>query len=285
MASVLFKNTPVLVRGGGDLASGAVYRLHRAGFPVIISELPLPRFVRRAVCYGEAVYSGSATVEGITARLVRQASDCAAIWTRDEIPVICDPTKGVIQAIKPVVVVDARMEKYNPDTTIQDAPLVVALGPGYVAGQDCHAVIETNRGHTLGRVIYSGAAQPDTGVPGAIVYPNHHRVLRAPADGYVTPRAQIGDLIEERQVIAIIAEQAITAPFDGVLRGLAHPRLPVRAGMKIGDLDPRGQRENCFTISDKSLAVGGGVLEAVLAAPQAQTTLWMMAKHETSSSV
>jgi xanthine dehydrogenase accessory factor len=160
------------------------------------------------------------------------------------------------------------MEKVNPDTRLADAPLVVALGPGYTAGVDCHAVVETNRGHDLGRVIERGRAEPNTGEPGSVKNQTHSRVLRSPAAGHVRPLAQIGDMIETGQTIAIVADQPITAAFDGVLRGLIHERVDVWPGLKIGDLDPRARREHCFAISDKALAVGGGVLEAVLSAPQ-----------------
>jgi xanthine dehydrogenase accessory factor len=166
------------------------------------------------------------------------------------------------------------MQKVNPDTILVDAPLVIALGPGYTAGVDCHAVIETNRGHTLGRVILEGTAEPDTGMPGQIGNQTTSRVLRAPVAGHVQPEGvKIGDLIEAGRVIATVAGQPVKAQFDGVLRGLVHERVHVDAGIKIGDLDARARREYCFTISDKALAVGGGVLEAVLAASQIQTLL------------
>jgi xanthine dehydrogenase accessory factor len=157
------------------------------------------------------------------------------------------------------------MAKINTGTRITDAPLVIALGPGFTAGQDCHAVIETNRGHALGRVIYQGQAEPDTKSPGAIKGYTTGRVLRAPAPGYVTPRVEIGDVIRQNQLIATVNSHEIRASFDGILRGLVHPSVPVTPGLKIGDLDPRAQIEHCFTISDKSLAIGGGVLEAILA--------------------
>jgi xanthine dehydrogenase accessory factor len=187
--------------------------------------------------------------------------------------VLVDPDGEAIPALKPVVLVDARMEKRNLGTTIADAPLVVALGPGFTAGIDCHAVIETNRGHRLGRAIYSGAAEVDTGEPGSVNGQTNTRILRAPADGCVQPCAQIGDAIEAGQVIAYVSGQPVTAAFAGVLRGLVHERVPVTAGLKIGDLDPRARREHCFTISDKSLAVGGGVLEAVFASEAVRASL------------
>ncbi len=284
MALAFFERALIVVRGGGDLASGVIYRLYRAGFPVIVTELETPILVRRTVSYGEAVYSGAITVEGITARLAADDDDVRRLLAIGDVPVIVDPNGELISRLRPAVVVDARMVKKNLGTTLADAPLVVALGPGFVAGVDCHAVIETNRGHNLGRVIHQGPTEPDTGTPGKIEGHTHTRVLRAPASGHVRAHAAIGDTIEARQMIAEIGEQTIIAPFTGVLRGLIHERVKVEPGMKIGDLDPRAQRDNCYTISDKSLAVGGGVLEAVLAAPQIRPYL-VQAGYETSKSL
>lgn len=275
----LFSRVPVLVRGAGDLASGAIYRLQRAGFPVIVAELPAPLLVRRTVSYGEAVYSGVITVDGVTARRADNPADVPRLLDAGDVPVLVDADGDALRQLAPVVVLDGRMQKVNLGTTIDDAPLVVALGPGFTAGVDCHAIVETNRGHDLGRVIWSGSAEPDTGEPGAVQGQTHSRVLRAPADGHVTPYAAIGDTIEAGQTIAMLGETPITAAFRGVLRGLIHEQVFVRKGMKIGDLDPRARRENCFTISDKSLAIGGGVLEAVLSAPQVRP--YLQATYET----
>lgn len=273
MALAFFSRALTLVRGGGDLASGAIYRLHRAGFPVVVTELELPVFVRRAVCYGEAVYSGAVNVEGVTARRAGSVDDVQPLLAAGEVAALVDPDGLSISALQPVVIVDARMAKSNLGTRITDAPLVVALGPGFTAGVDCHAVVETNRGHNLGRVITNGSAEADTGEPGVMLGHGQSRVLRAPAAGHVQARRAIGDTIQSGEVIASVNGQTITAAFTGVLRGLIHERVRVEPGMKIGDLDPRANRDNCFTISDKSLAVGGGVLEAVLAAPQVRPYL------------
>lgn len=267
-----FEHALVLIRGGGDLASGAVYRLQRAGFPVVVTELETPLLVRRAVSYGDAVYTQTRTVDGISARLVTAEAVHETIRAGG-VPVVIDPEGVLLRTLTPAVVVDARMVKRNLGTTLADAPLVVALGPGFSAGQDCHIVIETNRGHRLGRVIEHGSAEPDSGEPGSVRSQTHSRVLRAPEAGTVKPLAQIGDHITAGQPIARVGTSTITAGFDGVLRGLIHERVPVTRGMKIGDLDPRAEREMCFTISDKSLAVGGGVLEAVLAARQIRVYL------------
>lgn len=268
-----FSRALALVRGGGDLGSGVIYRLHRAGFPVVVTERATPLLVRRAVSYGEAVYSGSISIGGVTAQRADSAALAARLLAAGVIPVLVDEDDSAISALLPLVVVDARMQKVNLGTTLDDAPLVVALGPGFSAGLDCHAVIETNRGHDLGRVIEHGPAEADTGEPGAVGGKTHSRVLRAPTSGYVTPLAQIGDAIQPGQTIATVGGEPVVAAFTGVLRGLIHERAPVVAGMKIGDLDPRARREHCFTISDKSLAIGGGVLEAVLAAPQVRPFL------------
>ncbi|MFN8378551.1 MAG: selenium-dependent molybdenum cofactor biosynthesis protein YqeB [Anaerolineae bacterium] len=273
MASAFFSGARVVVRGGGDLASGIIARLHRAGFPVLVLELPAPLLVRRAVSFGDAVYEGVRVVEDITARLTDVAS-VEAVLAAGEVPVLVDPAGHSLRMLRPVVVVDARMEKRNPGTHLGDAPLVIALGPGFTAGVDCHVVIETNRGHYLGRALWAGSAEADTGEPGSIGMKTQTRVLRAPADGHVHAHAQIGDVLPEGGLIADVAGVEIRAPFAGALRGLIHERVPVQAGMKVGDLDPRISPEHCFTISDKSLAIGGGVLEAVLFAPQVRARLF-----------
>lgn len=283
MDSVLFRRVLAVVRGGGDLASGAIYRLRRAGFPVIVVELAAPLLVRRTVSYGDAVYNGSVTIGGLTARLAADGQAADAILAAGDIPVIVDPQSQVWPEWRPVVVVDGRIAKVNLDSTIMDAPLVIGLGPGFTAGVDCHAVVETNRGHDLGRVIERGSATPDTREPGQVKGQTHSRVLRAPSAGHVRPVAHIGARLEAGGVIAYLNDEPIIAPFCGVLRGLIHEAVYVTAGMKIGDLDPRGDANICYSISEKSLAVGGGVLEAVLAAPQVR--LYLVETDETSTSL
>jgi xanthine dehydrogenase accessory factor len=266
-----FRNILILIKGAGDLASGVAYRLKRSGFAVIMTELAAPSLVRRTVSFGEAVYSGETTVEGLTARLVATPAEAQTLALTGMIPVLIDPQATAVAALTPQVLVDAIMAKINTGTTLHDAPLVVTLGPGFTAGKDCHAVIETNRGHRLGRVIYPGGgptgdgrAEPNTRTPGQIKGQEAGRVLRSPAAGYVTPYARIGDPLEAGQLIASVDGHEIRAAFAGVLRGLVHPHVPVTPGFKIGDLDPRGEVSHCFTLSDKSVAIGGGVLEAVL---------------------
>jgi xanthine dehydrogenase accessory factor len=230
-----------------------------------MTELPLPLFVRRTVSFGEAVYSGETTVEDIAARRVETPEEALRLAGSEIIPILVDPAAGSVPQLKPRVLIDAIMAKVNTGTSLGDAPLVIALGPGFTAGQDCHAVIETNRGHRLGRVIYTGQAEADTGRPGKIQGHTSDRVLRAPVDGQLMARARIGDVMRAGDVVAEVNGRAVRAPFAGVLRGLIHSNVPVTAGLKIADLDPRGDVSHCYTISEKSLAIGGGVLEAILA--------------------
>lgn len=264
---MLFSDVLVVVRGGGDLATGVVYRLAKAGFPVIVLELPQPLAIRRAVSLASAVFEGAVDIEGLAGRRVDDPAQARALAVEGAIPVLVDSEGTSLAVLRPPVIVDARMAKRNLGTRQDDALLVVALGPGFEAGVDCHAVIETNRGHRLGRVIWHGSAEPDTGRPGAVQGRVGDRVLRAPAAGTVQPRAAIGDRIAAGSVIATVSGKPVVAPFDGVLRGLIHPSVSVTTNMKIGDLDPRGEPAYCFEISEKSLAIGGGVVEAVLSAP------------------
>lgn len=268
MASALFERVLVVVRGGGDLASGVIYRLAKTGFPVVVTELARPLAIRRAVAFAAAVFEGEIAVEDVRARRVDDADQARAVSAQGIVPVLVDEAGTALAALRPPVVVDARMAKANLGTARDDAQLVIALGPGFTAGVDCHAVIETNRGHYLGRVLWRGSAEPDTGQPGSVKGRVADRVLRAPADGLVAPHAQIGDRLRQGELVATVDGQPVVAPFDGVLRGLIHPSVPVWSGLKIGDVDPRGDRDHCFTISEKSLAIGGGVLEAILSAPQ-----------------
>jgi xanthine dehydrogenase accessory factor len=260
-----FDDWLVLIKGAGDLASGVAARLYRSGFPIAMTELAQPMMVRRTVSFGEAVYEGEFVVEGILARRVSSADEARRVVARRGIPVVVDPDAGLRDALAPSVVVDAIMAKRNTGTHLADAPFVVALGPGFRAGRDCHAVVETNRGHWLGRVIWDGEAEPDTGIPGEVAGQRSRRMLRAPADGILEAQAAIGDIVKIGQVLAWVGGADVRAGLDGVLRGLAHDGLFVTAGLKIGDVDPRGERALCFNVSDKSLAVGGGVLEAILA--------------------
>jgi xanthine dehydrogenase accessory factor len=253
-----------VVRGGGDLGTGVAHRLARSGFTVMVTELAQPLAVRRAVSFAEAVYAGQITVEGITARLADDPMLGMAFTAVGEVPVIVDLADDVIGRMRPAVVVDARLAKRNLGSRREDAPLVIGLGPGFTANQDCHAVVETNRGHNLGRVYWEGSAEADTGLPEAVLGQSGQRVLRAPAEGTFQGHTAIGQAAQPGDVLARVDGQPIVAPFAGVVRGLLHDGVPVMAGMKVGDLDPRGVREYCFLISDKARSIGGGVLEAVL---------------------
>lgn len=260
----------VVIRGAGDLASGVALRLHRAGFPVIHTEIERPLAVRRTVAFAQAVFDGFCRVEEVTGRRC-EITDAAAVVAAGEVAVVVDPAGATLRRLQPPVVVDAIMAKRNTGTQCEDAPFVVALGPGFTAGVDCHAIIETERGHNLGRVIWQGSAAPDTGEPGELpgIGRRVSRVLRAPTAGRVIGRFAIGDHLAAGAELAVTRdpagdEHSIIAPFDGVLRGLIHASVDVHAGMKIGDLDPRADVTACFTVSDKSLAIGGGALEAIL---------------------
>jgi len=268
---MLFGDHLILLRGGGDLATGVAYRLHKAGFPVIVLELPDPLVVRRRVALATAVLEGEITIEDLRAVRVDSPDEALLLAPTGAIPVLVAPNLPVILLHSSLVtrhsspiLVDARMAKRNPDTTIDQAPLVIALGPGYTAGVDCHAVIETNRGHRLGRVIWDGPAEANTGTPGVVAGKGAERVLRAPRAGVVQWRKEIGDRVRQGEVLGDVAGQPVAAPFDGVARGLIAPGTSVPAGIKIGDIDPRGEVAACFTISEKALAIGGGVLEAIL---------------------
>lgn len=260
----LFENTLVLVKGAGDLGTGVAWRLHRAGFPVIITELAQPLVVRRTVAFASAVYENEIQVEGVTARLAHTPAKARRWLDERTIPVLVDPETHAREIFQPAVLVDAVMAKRNTGTRIGDARFVVALGPGFTPSIDCHAVIETNRGHNLGRVLWDRPAEANTRTPGEIGGKRAERVLRAPHTGIVTHAKTIGDWVAGGDVIAHVDTSAVRAPFDGILRGLIHAGIRVQAGMKIGDVDPRAEREHCYLISDKALAVGGGVLEAIL---------------------
>lgn len=253
-----------VVKGGGDLGTGVAWRLARCGFRVLVTEAPQPTAIRRTVAFASAVYEGSITVDGITARRVEDEAGIRAVWEADEIPVVVDPGAEWVRRLNHPVVVDAIMAKRNTGTRITDAPIVVALGPGFVAGVDCHAVVETSRGHHLGRVILEGSAEPDTGIPGEVGGESARRVLRAPVAGVFRGVRAIGDRVRAGEVVAYVEDTPIVSQLDGVLRGLLHDGLTVQPRMKVGDVDPRTVVAHCFTISDKALAIGGGVLEAIL---------------------
>ena len=266
------ESTVILVIGGGDLGTGVAHRLHRAGFKVVVTELAEPTVIRRAVAFASAAYEGQVDVDGVEARLVSGIESVWPLLEQHIVPVLADPEGTARSSLKPHVIVDARMAKRNLGVTLNDAPIVIGLGPGFSAGDDVHAVVETNRGHNLGRLILKGKAEPNTREPGRVHGHGRQRVLWAPCAGRLRSEARIGEQIEETQVVAWVEEQAVRASISGVLRGLAHDGLLVRKGQKVGDIDPRGITEYCFTISDKARAIGGSVLEAILHLRQHLTT-------------
>jgi xanthine dehydrogenase accessory factor len=254
-----------LIRGAGDLATGVALRLFRSGFAVAMTELAKPTVVRRTVAFAEAVYEGRTVVEGVEGVKVEDASQVGGLLERRVIPVLLDPEATARHVIRPVLLVDAIVAKRNLDTRITDAPVVLALGPGFVAGRDVHAVIETKRGHTLGRVITKGAARPNTGIPGEVGGFAAERLLRSPCDGVFRSTREIGDRVSLDETVGHVGDVAVHARLDGILRGLLRSGLEVTAGLKLGDVDPRASREDCFLVSDKAMAVAGGVLEAACA--------------------
>jgi len=258
----------VAVKGAGDLATGVMHRLCRAGFAVMATELPQPTALRRTVAFAEAVPLGQMAVEGITACRANSVEDIRQALANGFVPIVVDPNRVAFRQMQPEVMVEATLSKYNSGISMHDAPIVIALGPGYEAGKDVHAVIETNRGHNLGRVYLEGSAEPNTGVPGTIGGYAGERLLRAPCAGKLYGVHQIGDQVQAGEVVAVVKSDkdtaSITATISGILRGLVRDDLEVSRGMKVGDVDPRAIREHCFTISDKSRAIGGGVLEAIL---------------------
>jgi xanthine dehydrogenase accessory factor len=264
VAGPLFWGVRVVIRGGGDLGSGVAYRLHRCGFPVLITELEQPLLVRRTVAFGSAAVQDEIEVEGVTARRVMEVDGALTAQAAGEIPVLVDPEARWLTEYDPAVLVDARMLKRSPGSQPVGMLMVIGLGPGFTAPVNCDAAVETNRGHYLGRVIWEGAPEPDTGVPGRVGSHVVERVLRAPVEGEVSSLVAIGDAVEGGQLVAAVGGVSVRAPFDGVLRGLVHDGITVPAGVKIGDVDPRGDPAYCFAISEKALAVGGGVLEAIL---------------------
>jgi xanthine dehydrogenase accessory factor len=282
--------TLVLIRGGGDIASGVALRLHHVGFDIVILELEQPLAVRRTVSFAEAVYEGSHTIEGVTARLA-SPGQYTNIYEAGEIPVLIDPnanilTNSLLINSQSTIVIDARLIKQTPSPLPNQPALHIGLGPGFHAGENCHAVIETRRSHTLGRVYWTGSAQTDSGQPEG----DPRRVLRAPADGIVVGHIEIGAHVDEGQLIAEIRQSSIVnqsstlaphasagvenlkseiaSPFKGILRGLIHNDISVTKDMKIGDVDPNDDPSYCFLVSDKALAVGGGVLEAIFTRPE-----------------
>ena len=254
----------VLIRGAGDIATGIALRLHRAGLRVVMTDLPAPTAIRRTVCFSPAILHGETEVEGVRARRADSPEQALSLLAQGVVPVLPDPDCLCREQLHPDALVDAILAKKNLGTRITDAPVVVGIGPGFTAGDDCHAVVETMRGHTLGRVIYRGSALPNTNIPGLIGGYAGERVLRAPADGIFRQLLDIGAEVQPGDVAAEVDGQPMRCTIAGVVRGILPDGTPVHKGMKSGDVDPRCKPEYCTTASDKALAVGGGALEAIL---------------------
>jgi xanthine dehydrogenase accessory factor len=255
----------VLIRGAGEMASGVAHRLHQSHFKICMTEISHPLAVRREVTFSEAIYEGGKEVEGVRAKLISKLEEIESAWNGGEIPILVDPDgKKTRKFLKPDVVIDAIMAKKNLGTQISDAPLVIGLGPGFTAGKDVHIVLETNRGHNLGKIIVNGSAEPDTGIPGEIGGYTIERLLRTMKKGIFHPQKSIGERVNKGTVVAVVDDFPVITKISGVVRGLLREGVEVKKGMKVGDVDPRGKKESCFTISDKARAIGGGALEAIL---------------------
>ena len=253
----------ILIRGAGDLATGIGWRLKRAGYSVWMTDLSVPTAVRRTVSFSRAIYEKEARVEGLWGQRSDSLEEGRKIEALGRIPVFVDPEANIRKEWEPDVLIDAIIAKKNLGTSLGDAPLVIGVGPGFSAGTDCHRVIETKRGHYLGKVIEEGSAIPNTGVPGNIGGYTVERIIRSTGDGIFIPLAAIGDFVKKGQVVARVGEKNIEALIPGIVRGLLQTGVPVTAGMKAGDIDARCEKDHCFTISDKARAIGGGALEAV----------------------
>lgn len=261
-------NDLIMVRGGGDMATAVVHKLTRSGFRVLVLEMDRPSSIRRQVSLSEAVYDGRAEVEGVCARLISDEDEMRAAWHAGVVPIVVDPRADSVQRLKPEVLIDATIAKRNLGMRKDLAPLTIALGPGFCAGTDVHAVIETMRGHNLGRIITQGCAQPNTGIPGSIGGYAVERVIHAQREGSLRCVRRIGDSVAQGEVIARIesreGEFPVYASISGLIRGMIRDGFPVTAGFKIADIDPRKEEyENCFTISDKARCIAGSVLELV----------------------
>lgn len=253
------------IKGAGEMASGVALSLYKSNLRrIFMMETESPLAVRRTVSFCESIYNGRVTVEGVNAEFVSDETGIQKVWNNGAIVVIQDPVWNTISQVTPDILIDATLAKTNLGTRIDDAPVVIGLGPGFEAGKDAHLVIETHRGHNLGRIITCGSAQPNTGIPGNIGGYTNQRVLRSPCDGLFKTHLEIGAMVDENQLIGWVGELAVRAPLSGVLRGLIHPNTNVIEGLKLGDIDPRGDVEYCYTISDKARALGGSALQGIL---------------------
>ncbi|MCX7966116.1 MAG: selenium-dependent molybdenum cofactor biosynthesis protein YqeB [Syntrophorhabdaceae bacterium] len=254
----------ILIKGAGEMATGIAHRLFMSNFKrILMTEIEKPLSVRRFVAFSEAVYENLWTVEGVTAELIRDIKEIERVWEIGRIGVIVDPEWSVVHVLKPHIVIDAIMAKRNTGTQKDEAPIVIGVGPGFNAPHDCHAAIESNRGHNLGRVYYEGSTEPHTGIPGPVMGFTSERVLRSPTSGIVRHVKKIGDEVKKGDVVMYIDETPVLATINGILRGLIR-EIYVTVNEKIGDIEPRGKKEYCYTISEKARAIGGGALEAIM---------------------
>jgi len=259
------KECIVIIRGGGDLATGTIHCLHQCGFKVLVLETEKPTAIRRLAAFSEAMYDSETAIEGVTGQKADNYDQIKRCWKRGEIPLIADERGEWIKVIRPDVVVDAIIAKKNIGTSLTMAPLVIGLGPGFTAGKDVHVVVETMRGHQLGRLIFEGSAMPNTGIPGVIGGFDKDRVLHAPSDGIIRNISTIGDIVKQGDVITYTGRDPVYATLDGILRGLIRDGIYAKKGLKIADIDPRlSEKENCITISDKARTISGSVLQAIM---------------------
>lgn len=254
----------VLIKGAGDLATGIAYRLKKSGFDVVMTEIHKPTTVRRTVAFSQAVFDNEIVIEGIKGVKVNNINEIYEEIREGNIPIIIDEKAEIIKELRPDVVVDAIIAKKNLGTSIEDAPIVIGVGPGFEAKVDCHLVVETKRGHYLGKVIEEGSAIPNTGVPGNIGGYTKERIIRASSNGKIKPVVAIGDFVKKGDIVAYIDGIEVLAEIDGIVRGMLQEGIEVFKGMKSGDIDPRCEKDHCFTISDKARSIGGGVLEAIM---------------------
>lgn len=254
----------VIIRGGGDLATGIIQKIYRSGFKILILEIDKPTVIRRTVSFARAIFDGQAIVEGVKVVKVNNTNEIFEIWNQGHVPVMADKECGILNEIKPDILVDAILAKKNLGTHKGMAPITIGVGPGFTAGEDVDVVIETKRGHDLGKLIFSGTAIQDTGVPGEILGYGKERLIKSPCAGKISNLCDIGELVKKDQILAHVDNEPVIAQIDGVLRGIIENNSEVKKGLKIGDIDPRGIKEHCFTVSDKARSIGGGVLEAIL---------------------
>lgn len=254
-----------IVRSGGDIASGVIQKLHRSGFRVLILETENPTSIRRTVCFSEAVFNGKMEIEGITSVLVKNEEEIIKSWEKDLVPLIVDPNGNYIDILKPFAVIDSILAKKNLGMKKNLAPITIGIGPGFEANIDVHIVVESNRGHNLGKLIFEGSAEKNTGMPGNVAGFTFERVLYSPCDGILTSNHEIGEVVKKGDIVAVVNGENIYSKIDGLIRGLIRNGTYVTEGFKVGDIDPRvEQAKNCYTISDKACSIGGAVLEALM---------------------